>query len=87
MSARETFALKEEEGADEEKGQRVGAASIVLTRGHFAANCVALLWIDSLLMAPMTWKRGEGGMVTCKCVRMRVIVEGKMSLSRVAVSQ
>ena len=26
-------------------------------------------------------------MVTCKCVRMQVIGEGKMSLSRVAMSQ
>ena len=38
-------------------------------------------------MAPMTWKNGEERMVTCKCVRMHVIVEEKMSLSRVEVSQ
>ena len=88
MSARETLAQEEEEGADEEEGQEVGAARVafdVTKWGHFAANCAALLQIDSLLMAPMTWKRG-GGIVTCICVRMCVIAKGKMSLSCVSVS-
>ena len=82
MLVRETFALEEEEGAD----VRVGSAFIVSTRGYFAVSYAALLRMDSLLMAPMTWKRGEEGMVTCICVRMRVIAEGKISLSCVAVS-
>ena len=82
----DTSTLEEEEGAYVEEGRGVGAASIISTRGHFAASCAALLRIDFLLMAPMTWKRGEGGMVTCMCVRMRVIAEGKMSLSCVVVS-
>ena len=86
MSARETSTLEEEERANVEKGQGVGAAFVVSTRGRFAASYAAFLLIDSLLMVPMTWKRGVGGMVTCMCVRMRVIAEGKMSLSRVAVS-
>jgi len=89
MSARETSTLEDEEGADEEEGRMIGAAwaaSVVFTQGRFAASCVALLRIDSLLMAPMTWKRGERGIVTCMCMRMRVTVEGKMSLSRVAMS-
>ena len=81
MSARETSAPEEEEGADKEE-----VAFVVFTRGHFATSYATLLWIDSLLMAPMTWKRGKGGMVTCKYVNMRVIAEGKMSLSRVVMS-
>ena len=88
MSARETLAQEEEKGADEEEGREVGAAGVafVFTKcGRFAANCAALLQIDSLLMAPMTWKRG-GGIVMCICVRMYVIAEGKMSLSCVSVS-
>jgi len=87
MSARETATLNEEEGAEEEEGREEGVASEGSTQGCFAASCVALLQIDSLLMAPLTYKRGEEGMVTCKCVRMRVIAEGKMSLSHVAMSQ
>ena len=89
MSARKTSALEEEERANEEKGREVGAAeaaSVVSTHGRFVASYVALLWIDTLLMAPMTWKRGEGGIVTCVCVRIRVIAERKMSSSHVAVS-
>ena len=69
LSVRETSALDEEDGVDEEEGRGVGAASVVSTRGPYATSYTALLQIDSLLMAPMTWKRGKGGMVTCKCVR------------------
>ena len=46
MSARETSALEEEERADEEEGPEVGAVeavSVISTRGHFVASCVALL--------------------------------------------
>ena len=57
MSAKETSALEEEEGVDVEEGQGVGVASVVSTPSCFAANYAALLRIDSLLMAAMTWKR------------------------------
>ena len=90
MSVRETTALDEEEGADEEGGREEGAtrsASEGSIRGRFTASYATLLRIDSLLMAPMTWKRGKEGMVTCKCVRMHMIAEEKMSLSHVEVSQ
>ena len=90
MSARETTTLNEEKGAEEEEGREEGAAGVASegsTRGLFATSCAALLQIDSSLMAPLTYKRGEKGMVTCKCVRMHVIAEGKMSLSHVAMSQ
>ena len=86
MSVRETSALEEEEGADVKEGRRVKATSILSTRGRFATSYAALLWIDYLLVAPMTWKRREGGMVTCRCMRMHVIAEGKISLSHVAMS-
>ena len=88
MSARETLALEEEEEADEKEGQEVGVVGVafgVSKRGRFVANCARLLQIDSLLMAPMTWKRG-GGIVTCMCVRMCMIAEEKISLSCVSVS-
>ena len=88
MSMRETSTLEEEEGADKEEGWEegvVGVASIVSTSGCFATSCTTLLRIDSLIMAPMTWK-WRGGMVGCMCVRMRVIAEGRMSLSCVVMS-
>ena len=85
MLAREIVALNEEEGREEGATRSVGAASVGSTRGRFTASYATLLRIDSLLMAPMIRKKGEGGMVTCKCVRMRVIAEGKMSLLCVAM--
>ena len=42
MLAKEKSALKEEKGVDKEEGREVGAASIVSTRGHFAANYATL---------------------------------------------
>ena len=48
-----------------------------------AASCVALLYIDSLLIAPMREKRCEEGIGMCMCVR---IAEGKVSLLCVVVS-
>ena len=57
MSARETIALDEEEGAEEEDGCKegvVGATSENSTRCCFVASYAALLQIDSLLMAPIT---------------------------------
>ena len=88
MSTKETSALEEEEGENVEEGRDVGAtgaASLVSTCGRFTASYATLLWIDSLLMEPMTGKK-RGGIETYMCVRMHVIAEGKMSLSRVAVS-
>ena len=86
MSARETSALKEEEGVDVEEGRGVEATFIISTRGCLATSCATLFQIESLLLAPMTLKRREGGMVTCMCVRMFVIAKGKMSLSYVVMS-
>ena len=89
MSTKETFALEEEERVDEEEGREVkvvGATFVISICGRFITSCAAILQINSLLMAPMTRKRRKGGMVTCMCVRMHVITEGKMSLSSVAVS-
>ena len=37
-------------------------------------------------MAPIIGNRGEEGKGTCACEKMRVIVEGKFSLSHVARS-
>ena len=51
-----------------------------------ATSYVALLCIDSILIAPIIVKKGEEGIGMCMCVRMRVIAKGKISLSRVAVS-
>ena len=59
MSARETFTLKEEKWVFEEEGREEGVASVISAHGHFAASYAALLRIYFLLMAPMTWKRGE----------------------------
>ena len=59
-STRETSALNEEEGADEEEDWEEGAAGFVgatsegSTQGCFTVSCAALLRIDFLLMAPMT---------------------------------
>ena len=59
MSARETTTRGEEEGAKEGKGREEGAVGLAgaalegSTSGRFAASCVALRRIDSLLMAPM----------------------------------
>ena len=86
MLARETTALDEEEGQEEGDAGSSGAASEGSIRGRFIASYATLLQIYSLLMAPMTWKRGKEGMVTCKCVRMHMIAEEKMSLSHVEVS-
>ena len=51
-----------------------------------ATSYVALLYIGSLLIAPIIVKKGEEGIGMCMCVRMHVIAEGKISLSRVAIS-
>jgi len=59
ISAREIVTRDEEEGAEDEEGQEEGATRLVgaalegSTSGRFAASCVALRRIDSLLMAPM----------------------------------
>ena len=90
MAVRETSASEEEErGADEEEGRKARAASVEVdsTRGRLSASCASLLRIDSLLIASMTLKGEERGIVTCTCERMRVIAKGKISLSHVAVSQ
>ena len=89
VATRETSAPEEESEANMEEHQEAATTSIIVdsTQGRLATRCALFLRIDSLLMAPMEKKRGEGGMVTCKCVRMRVITEGKISLSRVVVSQ
>ena len=79
MSARETFTLEEEKWVFKEEGREEGVASVISAHGRFAASYATLLQIYFLLMAPMTWKRGEGGIVTCMCVRMCVIAERKMS--------
>ena len=54
MSTREKATLDEEERAEEEEGQKEGAAFVDSTCGYFAASYTTLLRIDSLLMAPMT---------------------------------
>ena len=59
-STRETSAQDEEEGAEEKEGREEGVAGstgvafVGFTHGCFAASCIALCQINSLLMAPMT---------------------------------
>ena len=81
ISARETAAQDEEEGAEEEKVREkraIGSARVASkgsTYGCFAASYAA----HDIEMRK--W------MVMCMWVRIRMIAERKMSLSRVAMSR
>ena len=80
ISTRETAAQDKEEGAEEENGREekaIGSARVASkgsTHSCFAASCVA----HDIEMRK--WK------VMCMWVRIRMITERKMSLSRIAMS-
>ena len=60
ISTKEITARDEEEGVEDEEGQKEGAARLAgaasegSTHDHFISSCATLRRIDSLLMAPMT---------------------------------
>ena len=90
MASRVTPTAEEEgakvEGVKEEGGTGEAVGSSVTPRGRFSWNWVSLCWIEPALMAPMVVKKGEEGMKMEKHWRIRMIAEGRMSLSWVAVS-
>ena len=102
MAASDASTLEEEDIANEEEGREAKAASLATQkaassygvgvdswRGYLAlaTSYAVLLYIESWLIAPMIRKRVVEGIETCRCVRMHVIAEGKISLSHVIVSQ
>ena len=90
MAAGDASTPEEEDGVDEEEGQKGTAASSADSKQDrlaLAANYAMLITIDSLLIAPMILRKGEKGIGTCECVRICVITKGKISLSHVVVSQ
>ena len=75
--------LVEEEGADVDKAIGVG---VVVDLDFLEQNCALLHLTVPASIAPMTEKGSEKGKRTSKWRKSLVIVEGKMSLSRVFVS-
>ena len=87
MAFKVTPPLVEVEGAEEDGGIAKVAGSVGFIRGHFGRSWASLYRTEPTLVVPMVVKKGEEGMGINKCLRIHVIVEGKMSLSRVAVSK
>ena len=86
MTASRVTPPLEEEGAEVEGAERVGR-SVISVRGRFGRSWTLLRRTGIAFMTPMTKKRrGESGILTKKCQGICVIAEGKISLSRVAVS-
>ena len=82
MSPSDT-SLEEEEGADVDGAEREGGAAESICRD---LNCASLRLTIAASMAHLTEKWVEEGKGTKKWRKILMIAEGKMSLSRVAVS-
>ena len=86
-SPRDTLLEEEEgadvDGADRDRVEREGGAAESVSRD---LNCTSLRLMIAASMAHMTEKWLEEGKGTEKWHKIRVIAEGKMNLSRVAVS-
>ena len=88
MMCHNDTSLEEEEGADvdganRDGAEREGGAAESIYRD---LNCASLRSMVAVSMANMIEKWSEEGKGTEKWYKIRVIAEGKMSLSRVAVS-
>ena len=83
MMSPSDISLEEEEGADVDGAKREGG---VMEFVCYDLNCASLRLMVAASMAHMTEKWSEEGKGTEKWHKICVIVEGKMSLSRVAVS-
>ena len=82
MSSRVTPPV-EEKGADMDEAIEARGTTVSDCREH---SCASLHLTVAAFMAHMTWKWSKTGKGTEKWRKILVIVEGKMSLSRVTVS-
>ena len=73
----------EVEGAEMDGAEGVGRAVVL---NCLKRNCALLCLMIAASIARMTWKGSDTGKGTEKWRKIRVIAEGKMSLSRVAES-
>ena len=87
MAFKATPPPAEVEGAEEDDGIAKAAGSVGSICGHFGRSWASLCFTEPTLMVPMVVKKGEEGMGINKCLKIHVTAEGKMSLSRVAVSK
>ena len=85
MIASRVTPLAEEEGAEVDGAKEVKGAAVCVWGCH-NLSYVSLHQTVAASMAPITKKRGETGKRMEKWRRICVIIEGKMSLSRVAIS-